>query len=263
MPRHGKSDSKSGFTLLEMLIVIVIIIVLMGVVFKLSKGALLNAEKAKEIATVSKLKALAEEFHAEYGIYPPVPEYDGVQPFQYRGPHPLNAADLEYWHKHKNNSGAYDRDVYQTYFTFGFLSFFLDRTSYAYETFKITGKRDRKAGTPVYNWNKYNEEIPDNLDDFGPSTRDASFIKRVKPILSPILSASVNEIDEDNHSMGFTVAVVDTHLSWDNYVYISKPPYTSYIIFWKGPDGRYDTSAPEDRTKPLNKDNIYAELGDK
>lgn len=251
--RFANTASKSGFTLLEMLIVIVVIIILMGVVFKLSKGAMVNAERSKEVARVLKLKALVEEFHAEYGIYPPVPEYDGVQPVNFKGALPESGADLNYYISHYGDGLC---------FKFGLMSFFVDRTKYCSYTFSpsVGGAANPKAREA---WEMFNDKI-NGMELPDPSPKDKAFIKRVKPILDTI-GISTPEggfpYDADGHTTGFDTEVFDL---WSHeYVYISEPPYTSYILFSPGPDGAYDKKAPEDRSKPANKDNVYAELGDK
>lgn len=248
--RFANTASKSGFTLLEMLIVIVVIIILMGVVFKLSKGAMVNAERSKEVARVLKLKALVEEFHAEYGIYPPVPEYGGGQPFNFNGAYPEDGADLNYYISHYNGDC----------FTFGLMSFFVDRTEYCFQTFSSSVGGGANA-TARGAWEEFNDKI-NGLNLPEPSSKDQAFIKRVKPILDTIgINGPGSDYDENGHTEGFLTKVCDI---WSHeYVYISEPPYTSYILFSPGPDGAYDKKAPEDRSKPANKDNVYAELGDK
>ena len=88
----------------------------------------------------------------------------------------------------------------------------------------------------------------------------------MKPILDKLANEFSNftawtEYDEDGHTKGFSA---HAHDSWDrSYVYVSEPPYTSFIVFSKGPDGTYDKDHPADRSRPANKDNIYGDLGDK
>ncbi len=94
LPARFGARQSSGFTLIEMLVVIVIIVILMGVVFKLSKGAMTKATYAKEVKRVAILRTLIEEYHAEYNLYPPVPAYtvNGklTQPVNFTGTHPAD-----------------------------------------------------------------------------------------------------------------------------------------------------------------------------
>ena len=77
----------------------------------------------------------------------------------------------------------------------------------------------------------------------------------------PGIFGGYTEYDEKGHTTGFDARVRD---SWNqDYVYVSEPPYTSFIVFSKGPDGKYDKNHPADRSKAENKDNIYGDLGDK
>lgn len=257
MKENGKSKNPEGFTLIEMLVVIVIIVILMGVVFRLSRAALAKGNDAKETARLAIFKALIEEFHAEYGIYPPVPEYDGRQPIAFTGPYPTDGNDLNYYVSHYAGS-----EIFQ----FGLLSFFVNRPNYGKQTFRSeVGGRDREDVRT--SWEGYNDKIASS-GEIPQSSKDKAFVKRVEPILAQFEQQDAERTafapgtmyDENGHTTGFSAYVLD---SWGrDYVYISEPPYTSYLIFSKGVDGKYDASAPADKTKPANRDNIYAGMGD-
>ena len=240
----------AGFTLIEMLVVIVIIVILMGVVFRLSRAAMERGNNARETARVAILKALIEEFHAEYGIYPPVPEYDGQQPIAFNGPFPKDGNDLSFYVNHYAGS-----EIFQ----FGLLSFFIDRPEFGQRTFepRVGGRsRDDVRGS----WEGYNDTIP-ATGALSQSSKDKAFVKRVKPILSKLGDFKPGtEYDKDGHTLGFRARILDI---WEReYVYISEPPYTSYLVFSKGADGVYDSSAPGDKSKKKNRDNIYAGMED-
>ena len=254
-----RGASRAGFTLIEMLVVIVIIAILMGIVFKLSRGVMSRNESAKEVGRVALLKAMIEEFHAEYGVYPPVPKYDGVQPVSFVGPFPKDKNDFVYYAKNYAPSREHP-------FQFGLLSFFVDRGEFGEQTFRpevlgthlgdSASDEEKKA---FADWNWFNDEV--NL-----SEKDKAFVKRVKPILDKLKGndsyfGTGSEFDENGHTKGFYARVKDSW--WHSYVYISEPPYTSYLIFSMGPDGKYDKSNPGDRTLADNKDNIYGDLEDK
>ena len=257
MEKNGKSGHLGGFTLIEMLVVIVIIVILMGVVFRLSRAALAKGNDAKETARVAIFKTLIEEFHAEYGIYPPVPEYGGKQPISFKGPFPEDGQDLNYYVNHYAGS-----EIFQ----FGLLSFFVNRPDYGERTFKpeVGGRNHPKVKA---SWEGYNDEVGSD-GQISQSSKDKAFVKRVKPILDQFEKqdaegtgfAPGTTYDENGHTTGFCTYVND---SWGHeYVYISEPPYTSYLIFSKGADGQYDASAPADKTLPKNRDNIYAGMED-
>ena len=256
----GMRRRSHGFTLIEMLVVIVIIMILMGVVFKLSKGAMEKNTYAKELKRLAILRTLIEEFHAEYNTYPPVHEYEiggkMVQPVNFTGAYPLNgdAADLNYYPSHYNKA---DR-----YFMFGLMSAFVPRDHYCQQAFKVAGKNHKQVNAQ---WTgEGNNDPVDGGGNIVIPKKDQAFTKRVRPILEQIYDCynTYVEIDPENgHSMGFTTALSD---SWGHeYVYICKPPHTTYLIFSKGPDNDYDREHPGDRASAKNRDNIYGNLGDK
>lgn len=76
---NNYARGRGGFTLLEMLVVIVVMAILMGVTFRMMKPS----EHARSVSTTVKrlniAQALIAEYHAEYGIYPPVSD-----PIQYK-----------------------------------------------------------------------------------------------------------------------------------------------------------------------------------
>ena len=248
---------RSGFTLIEMLVVIVIIVILMGVVFRLSRGVMAKSDHAAEEKRVAILRTLIEEFHAEYSHYPPVPAYKSGdkewQPVNFNGPYPKrgDSEDVLYYPGHYS-------PVEGEYFVFGLLSFFLNRGDYCNQTFSVAG--DTPGSAVQKQWRKYNDETKSKKVQV--PAKDAAFAKRVKPIVAQIYDFTLNvEIDpETSRSMGFRTGVTDT---WGHeYVYISKPPYTTYLVFSKGPDNKYDEDAPGDRSREANRDNVYGNLGD-
>ncbi len=268
VPRFGGGRRRNGgFTLIEMLVVIVIMVILMGVVFKLSKGAMAKNTYAKEMKRVAILRTLIEEFHAEYNIYPPIPEYKingkRIQPVNFTGAYPLqgNAGDLHYYPGHFSATGG-------DYFAFGLMSVFLDRGKYCNMAFDVAGENDQGVNR---DWRGPNGEYNDK-PEYNPETgklevkvpaKDKAFVKRVRPIVDQIYDGDLHVwIDaETGHSKGFTTWI---HDSWGReYVYISKPPYTTYLVFSKGEDGQYDEEHPGDRASEANRDNIYGNLGDK
>jgi prepilin-type N-terminal cleavage/methylation domain-containing protein len=296
--RRWQHRRRSGFTLIEMLVVIVIIVILMGVVFKLSKGAMDKATYAKEAKRLAILRTLIEEFYAEYGIYPPVPEYHfkkdymhyadcfpanekpkyaSIQPVDFTGAYPKtgDSEDLRYYPGHYSVTKDTDGD----YFAFGLMSVFLDRGKYCNKAFSVAGENNKDVNRdwrgPNGEYNDKPEYVDGQLKVKVP-IKDKAFVKRVAPIVAQIYDGNLNVwVDQDNgHSKGFTTYIRD---SWGNpYFYISKPPHTTYLVFSAGPDGKVDWKNPGDRDaknpnvdvkdekdRYLNRDNIYGNLGDK
>ena len=137
----------------------------------------------------------------------------------------------------------------------------VSRPDYGSQTFssEVGGRnRDDVRGS----WEGYNDKIPAS-GAISQSSKDKAFVKRVKPIVDQLGPRSAGaEFDENGHTFGFDTQILDVRVRGGKYVYISEPPYASYIFFNMGADGEYDHGAPSDRSKPKNRDNIYATLED-
>ena len=64
---------RRGFTLVELLIVTVIIVTLMGLVFRLAGSGSDSSKRAKTLARLQKLSNALSGYYAAFGSYPPVP----------------------------------------------------------------------------------------------------------------------------------------------------------------------------------------------
>lgn len=291
--RRRQRRSRSGFTLIEMLVVIVIIVILMGVVFRLTRGAMAKSDYAKEEALVTKVRTLIEEFHAEYNIYPPVPTYlthDGVyrQPINFRGDCPDGERSRQELLHYPPNFSYAKINGKDCYFIFGLFSFFVDRSKYGQTAFEVNG--DHGEAEVGEQWGAQNDSVGGIGGKITISQKDKAFAHRVWPIVAELCGEGGGFDDPPLHQdyeiqrgwcKGFTTSVygqwaadaggigkreVDGKILKtyeEGLVYISKPPYTTYLLFSKGPDNAYDEDHPEDRTRPKNKDNIYGNLGDK
>ncbi len=62
-----------GFTLIELLVVTVVIVTLMGIVFRLAGTGSDSAARAKTVARLQKLSNALSGYYAAFGSYPPVP----------------------------------------------------------------------------------------------------------------------------------------------------------------------------------------------
>lgn len=259
---------KSGFTLIEMLVVIVIIIVLAGLVFRMSRPAGDVALRAQCVSELELMKTLIEEYHSEFGAYPPVKQVGDYQPIGYVFP------DI--------NGVAMDRIDQTEKFTFGLFSFFVGPASIIDEfesnrgykdsiLTKMGSSSDKKVNkTPL--GKRWLEDGKDIITDGGRKVVDVQKVKgfanRVRPDLNRLMKVARRGVvepsvcqyngDEDKYT-NMCVTVSDP---WGReYVYISKKPYTTYLLFSKGPDGKYDVDDPEDRSSEYNKDNIYGDIG--
>ncbi len=67
----ASSPWRSGFSLIEMLVVIVIILILSGIVYRISSFATRRAGRARTVYELELLHNIMEEYYAVYGHYPP------------------------------------------------------------------------------------------------------------------------------------------------------------------------------------------------
>ena len=72
----------SGFTLIEMMVVIALVGILIAGVFKLVGIAGQANKRAQTMAKLQKLENAIAGFYSEYGTYPPVPLYDSPDPMK-------------------------------------------------------------------------------------------------------------------------------------------------------------------------------------
>ena len=77
---------RSGFTLIELMVVILVVTLLAGLVFRMVALVGQSNDKAATRATLEKVGHALEEFKAQYGKYPPVPSYGSSQPLAYEFP---------------------------------------------------------------------------------------------------------------------------------------------------------------------------------
>lgn len=284
-------NSKSGFTLLEILVVVVVMALLMGITFHLVSPATSAGNISGTVKQLNLIKAAIEEYHAEYGIYPPATagfkdNYEdhnlpqsgcGTPPgsaFGYAMPMAISR---------KANEPAP--------FNFGLLAYLVDRRNPT-----NPGKEDSSPLLNIYK-GVSPEEI---LGDFGggsdwgkngkalrkavalgalfgalaPSDRDIHFFKRVKPFLDE--AAGKNKLHNLHDTINLSKPQLNCyyfsiHDSWGrDFVYVSPPPHTSYALFSAGPDGQCVASDPLNRDakcptcgKYHNRDNVYAAVGDR
>ncbi len=211
---------KKGFTLVELLIVVLIISILSAFVFKLYGMATRNALKAKTVGILEKVAMALEEFRAEYGMYPPTSgnEYS-------IGPVGTSDSYLMVKLHAPETWGADKPEIYK----YGLVSYLYLRAS--------------ASGTP-----EYTEEgcgwIPDTPRDENAKNRWAKYIVDLKSRDCPP-AVYFNTATSNN--------VASIKDGWGAYVeYASTPPYQTYSLWSRGPDGAGGTADDIHRNKMDN-----------
>ena len=263
-----------GFTLIEMMIVMLVIIVLAGMVFKLMGVAGAKNEEANTKATLQKVANALEEYRAIYGKYPPVYSYPGLgQPvrYEYANARYLEAeVGPEYAQYLKNASK--DGDIWTKdtgrLFTFGLLSYFVPRykghADRAPDIF-VGGAADdpdtensdesdnySKART-INQWEVHNvRRSSERMSQFD-LQENIDSARKILPYLGGALNAdgsvaSYGIIRQDWTGTSFEgKAYHNDHLYiWDGWEreirFQSNPPHDTYKLWSLGPDGRDGTS---------------------
>lgn len=224
---------KQGFTLIEMLVVVVIIAILAGIIFKIAGLVGRKTSEAETVAHIGLLANAISEYAAEYGHYPPVPDYGGSQPLAYEYPPDEDHMDATVAGNIGNAHLPWDTTEGRV-FTFGLMAFLVPRyrgkASSAYPELLDTEQ-----------WSEWNQTK-------GDIQRDLDAMERWSPYLDGILHGGGRGRSFAGYSYtNRTVSVVD---GWDRGLhYSSPPPHESYKLWSSGVDGRSGTS-----------DDIHAEV---
>ncbi len=266
---------QTGFTLIEMLVVIVIILILMGVVFRMVRMVGNRSAESVTEAKLSKLKAAVEEFYAEYGLYPPVPYYRNVadpagnfldkDAGAARHPEtgkPWGADALvqpvryeRVWEDGglQGKTGTFKNETWDTApaFTFGLISFLTPRFQGAVSNAFENGLAEMMNDPQ---WRNYNDAVRDQ-------PRDVRACERWAPFLKDVVSGDHRAgRTVGNTRSGYTNVFITVHDGWEHeFVYVSPPPHQSYLLFSRGRDNAYDYNDPHNRASAKNKDNIYGD----
>ena len=254
--------TQNGFTLIEMLVVCLIVVLLAGIVFRMV-GAMGRADDiAKTKAKLEMVANALEEFKSIYGKYPPVPLYKtdrGTMPmFCYEFPWDKTyGPDLTAWkdaaRRMKRENGGKRSDwsygpgdgTGDAVFTFGLCSFFVPR---------VTGTA---GNVPPFISDEYKFEqwsAFNTGNESGDSQRDLDAVRRILPHLGESLGPN-NEVVGlmARHNPGILSApwqrykrlggaktndFITINDQWDHeLLYYSVPPYETYKLWSSGPDG--------------------------
>jgi len=220
-----------GFTLIEMLVVVIIVAILAGIVLGLLKVSGQWAAKAQTNERLGKVRAAIEEFHAEYGSYPPVQTSDyGDQPFGYEYP-TTNGMNTTF----ASNMGT-DNNPWSSgpVFTFGLMSYLVLRYTDHADNLILSLDDNYKKLFSGQQWTKYNQSSTDQ-------SRDINAVKRWKSFLD-----GITEVDPSPRSAqksgggayGYTNLLLTVKDGWNQELhYSSPPPYQSYKLWSDGQPG--------------------------
>jgi len=267
-----RKSLRPAFTLIEMLVVVVVISILIGLVFKMMRYAKRNQERAACVAKLEKIAFALNEFRAEYGEYPPVtPQACGSQvgvgaaagvripppPGEKRFCHPKDCRTC-YKFPHASVTPAYIMNNWiprnptnSACWSFGLVAYLTpilrDQQMYAVTNANLFVEhretdRDLRAKKK---WSHFIEEFlpyPTNMQQI--ITKDVLTVINNPPITGVKYELKLLTIEDP----------------WDNIIrYRSDPPYQTYKLWSPGPD-RYDGdgSNPDGKdTADKAKDNIH------
>jgi prepilin-type N-terminal cleavage/methylation domain-containing protein len=246
--------TRRGFTLLEMLVVVVIIAILAGLVFYLIKGAGARMARAQTVVHVQKVRSALEEFFAEYGQYPPVQVYDnGEQLFRYEYAI-SNGLAVCGNHAYSRLTGTLKDNPAYPVFRFGLMSYLVPR----YQGYAESVNCPDYVGLFTLN-SQWEDPASGN---YVPASgipqdqeRDRRACRRWEPILfDPNITYSHEQqrgpYDENSDALrtdlpfgapgtwGYINLFITVRDGWNRDLhYRSVPPYESYDVWSAGPDG--------------------------
>jgi len=258
----------AGFTLIEILVVVVVIAILMGGVFKLVTIAAGAAKKAETIAILEKTRNAIGAFYAEYGCYPPV-QHPESSDLKYKDDPTLTPPDVpttvsfNYPLGEKaektamtaigkapvSANGRDDEYSQMPIFKFGLMSFLVPRlgtivnegdppqAGYIYWRQAEKGGWSQERGKTLSWLLLRNTEMADPRFDV---------LERWQPHIEGILSGHVWFWPSRENAK----CVVARRTIWDAWehdlMYYSAPPYRSYRLYSIGPNGKDENGKGDD-----------------
>ncbi len=281
-----------GFTLVEMLVVVLVIVILSAMTLRTVGAIGRNNDISKTRAQVERVATACEEFKAIYGKYPPVSFYPGgAQPFEFEHATVGGMGDTES-EGLARNIRTKDRRKEVAWretrlFTFGLLSFFLPRyngfvhapgsddlSGYPYTfagvTAQANGNGSRTKGNALSQYVNYNKFVDGAIS--GDTERDLAAVRRILPILGGKLKFDNSGVEDWGiisrdvryraNSTGegaseITNRIYTVYDAWGNSLhYQSIPPYETFKVWSYGPDGK--TGVVEEEINGAKKEIDYS-----
>ncbi len=257
---------KNGFTLIEMLVVVVVIAILAGLVFKMLGAGGTSSDKAKARRLVESMANAVEEYRSEYGRYPPVARAkSGEQPFGYEYPGSIDnwtrggRAGTENLASQLSQVSRNDATV----FIFGLMSYLETRVGgraeYAHKSLFQKGRNVTlgeshwlSQNSAKYSSGLQREDITSgnvsrrngwdaNWNDAMDNPRDVRAAKKIEPYIKDIRGTWLS--CREYNGVCYTNTLSTVIDPWNHQLnYRSDPPYDSYRIWSNGPDGRSGTA---------------------
>lgn len=267
--------TRNGFTIIEMMIVLIIITILAGFVFRMMTLAGQKNDIAETKAVIEKLSNALEGYRAEFGSYPPVAVYGGYQPvyFEFAVPGTGAEGDLgitpSMAARMVNDSKKENKWNEFPVFTFGLASYFYPRywSTGEVSPSEFYGDLDNEdvLSSPqnkadknriINQWTDHNDRSGTrvNVQDMN---KDMTAIKKLMPLLDGTIESYVKnkqrvwkvtnwgcgeyKYEGPHHIYGgveYANSAVTFEDKWDRELhYQSNPPYDSYRIWSAGPNG--------------------------
>ncbi len=268
-----KHSRKGGFTLIEMLVVCLIVVLLAGLVFKMVGAMGRNNDIADTRGKLEMVANALEEFKSIYGKYPPVrlyPTSRGMEPLMmYEFPQPDTYGDPDdpdaqrataqrmIKQYKQGKMSQWDINGLGGIFSFGLCSFFVPRVNgTAANGGWMFLEPDANGNFPLMpeQWKTFNTG-----NEHGDSRRDLDAVRRILPLLGGRLGDDDCVVWEHNKWGNRNAGILG--MPWDGYkrgpeqertndcvtvrdswgrdlLYYSIPPYESYMLWSSGPDGK-------------------------
>ena len=243
-----------GFTLVEMLVVVLIIAILIGISVKIIGAFKDQNEKAVTKKRIQQLKAAIEAFYSEYGHYPPVVRdrvFDGDPAYTWQENYKdlVNYEIPDEWTIDK--AGNITETYQRPFFYIGLLGYLMPRWSSG-DWYNLDHVKTKLSGQDAFSckqWKDYNVDFYGNALTTN-STHDVQAKERWMPFISDIIDPdnfgdvkaggeylnrkSVRSIYGQNGKTQYFLKVFTVRDGWgDSFYYRSDPPHMTYKLWSK------------------------------